>query len=212
MYNTISIKHLYSLFLEKNTEYVDDSFGYEAFNKHLMNAYGTNNTKLLMTIKKEPLLINKGEFYYLDDKFLGKVVDLYTERFDSIKVQFLCEEHRSDKDSEFGKFNINRIRKATDLEVTKVMNRITKDTLWRSYKDGLKPFRECDDTHLVNIIYHVNTTNHSQAKEIERVCREILTDRGIDHELLGFAQIPHKNGGKWACWDYDTNQPKMLQK
>ena len=88
---------------------------------------------------------------------------------------------------------------------------ITKDTIWQTYEGVRKPLKECEDTHLANIVLHVN--KYRLNNKIALVCIEILKERGISIDFTKFAQIPHKDkDGHWACWDYENHSSKKLQK
>ena len=89
------------------------------------------------------------------------------------------------------------------------MNRKTE---WTTYEGISKPLEELEDSHLANIMLHVHNNEYAGADEIMKVCVEILKERGITADFVNMAQMPHKNkDGLWACWDYKTNQPKLLQ-
>lgn len=94
-----------------------------------------------------------------------------------------------------------------------IQTNITKETLWMSYMGDIKPLKDCEDTHLANIIHHVIKHDYFEKEEIKKVCLSILEDRGISFDFTTFAQIPHKNNeGLWACWDDEKNRPRVLQK
>jgi len=89
---------------------------------------------------------------------------------------------------------------------------ITENTKWTTYEGVSRPFKECEDTHLVNIVNHVNMVDNPSKVMISKVCMKILIDRGISLDMLDYAQIPHKDSnGDWAVWSYETSQPKVLQ-
>ena len=89
---------------------------------------------------------------------------------------------------------------------------ITKETKWMTYEGVVKPLNQLEDTHLANIIHHVDVNNYPNKFEIMNVCSEILKDRGISFDFVRFTQIPHKNRrGKWAYWDNKKGKPVELQ-
>jgi hypothetical protein len=90
---------------------------------------------------------------------------------------------------------------------------ITKDTLWQNYEGNVAPLSELESDHLINIIDYANKCDRSDKAEIEKVCLEILNERGVEVNLDEVEQKPHvNNSGELVVVDYTNAKEIKIRK
>lgn len=84
-------------------------------------------------------------------------------------------------------------------------------TLWGSVDGSIRNFTAMDDSHLANVLLHVQhykgypiTIEHEIYKEIEA--------RGLSMEFVKGAPYPwkHKHTGQWYIWSFDRGYVKKI--